>query len=106
LVPWEGAGFKPIGYGFDSVAATINSIHGMESMTVGLDELSAMTRRREIIKEADDRGIVATPANSYINELVVEAARMSILSDGDAVRIVYGDNPRVELGHPLEEMDN
>jgi len=98
LVPWEGPGFKPIGYGFDSVAATINSIHSMEAEAAGMDEATAMARRREIIKEADDRGIVATPANSYINELVVEAARMSILSGGNAVRIVYGDSPHVEPG--------
>jgi len=35
----------------------------------------------------DERGIIATPANSSVNELVVEAARKSILADGVAVRI-------------------
>lgn len=99
LVPWEGAGYKPIGYGFDSVAATINTIHRMENEVASLNVAAALSRRQEIIKDADDKGIIATPANSYINELVVEAARMSILHDGDAVRIVHGNEPHVELGH-------
>ncbi|KKK86327.1 hypothetical protein LCGC14_2764320, partial [marine sediment metagenome] len=49
----------------------------------------------EILK-IDKKGILATPANSYINELVVEAARASILADGKAVGILYGDHPRIE----------
>ena len=50
-----------------------------------------------MISEIDKKGIIATPANSYINELVVEAARISILKDGENVDIVYGDNPHVRL---------
>ena len=96
LVPWEGAGYKPVGYGFDSVAAIINTIHRIENEVRSLPEDRALTRRREIIKEVDKKGIIATPANSYINELVVEAARMSILSNGNRVRIIYGDKPHVE----------
>jgi hypothetical protein len=99
LVPWEGKGYKPIGYGFDSVSATISSIHSMENEVDGMPEAESLPKRQAIIKEADEKGIIATPANSYINELVVEAARMSILRDGDAVKIVYGENPHVELGH-------
>ena len=95
LVPWEGKGYKPVGYGFDSVAATINTIHRIETEVVSLSEDESLKKRREIIKEVDEKGIIATPANSYINELVVEAARMSILSDGDAVRIIYGEKPHV-----------
>ncbi|MFO7813381.1 MAG: Gfo/Idh/MocA family oxidoreductase [Pelovirga sp.] len=30
LVPWEGDGYKPVGYGYDSVAATLNMIHTIE----------------------------------------------------------------------------
>jgi D-galacturonate reductase len=97
LVPWEGDGYKPVGYGFDSVAATINTIHRMENDVAGLHEQKALTKRREIIKAVDQKGLIATPANSSINELVVEAARMSILHDGDRVRILYGDKPHVEL---------
>lgn len=101
LVPWEGKGYKPCGYGPDSVSATINCIHSMEDEVSGIDEQQALERRREFIKEVDHKGIIATPANSSINELVVEAARLSIINNGDAARIVYGDKPVVELGHAI-----
>lgn len=97
LVPWEGEGFKPVGYGFDSVAASLNVIHKIENAVAGLAPEQALAARREMIKAVDEKGLIATPANSSINELVVEAARLSILNDGDRVRIVYGDNPHVEL---------
>ena len=57
----------------------------------------SLKRRQELIKEVDKKGIIATPANSHINELVVEAARISILNDGDAVTIEYGQTPYVKL---------
>jgi predicted dehydrogenase len=96
LVPWEGAGFKPVGYGYDSVAAIISTICRIENETAELPAESALVRRRQMIAEVDDKGIIATPSNSFINELVVEAARMSILSEGAPVKIVYGDQPHVE----------
>lgn len=96
LVPWEGAGFKPVGYGYDSVAAIIGAIGRIENETAELPAESALVRRRQMIAEVDEKGIIATPSNSFINELVVEAARMSILSDGAPVKIVYGDQPHVE----------
>ncbi|MFA5042659.1 MAG: Gfo/Idh/MocA family oxidoreductase [Kiritimatiellia bacterium] len=97
LVPWEGEGFKPVGYGFDSVAATINTIHRMENEVAGLGDAPALTKRREIIQAVDRKGLIATPANSAINELVVEAARLSILNAGDAAQIHYGARPHVKL---------
>lgn len=97
LVPWEGAGYKPVGYGFDSVAAITQTICSIENETASLSEAQALKKRREIIKETDDKGLIATPANSSVNELVVEAARMSILRDGERVKIVYGKSPHVEL---------
>jgi hypothetical protein len=57
---------------------------------------AALARRRQLLREVDAQGLLATPANSSINELVVEAARMSILQGAAAVRIVYGDHPHVE----------
>jgi len=99
LVPWEGKGYKPVGYGYDSVAATINTIHAMENEVSGMEEPQALKHRQKIMAETDKKGIIATPANSYINELVIEAARKSILEDGEAYRIVYGDDPHVERGH-------
>lgn len=97
LVPWEGEGFAPIGYGFESVAATIKMAHKIEGEVKGLSDSESLKKRRQLIREVDEKGIIATPANSYVNELVVEAARLSILNDGDIVNIKYGDNPHVEL---------
>ena len=97
LVVWEGDGYKPVGYGYDSIAATVNTVHRMENDVSALSEDQALPRRQEIIKEVDEKGIIATPANSYINELVVEAARLSIANDGDVARIEYGDRPHVAL---------
>jgi predicted dehydrogenase len=97
LVPWEGKGFKPIGYGYDSVAASIERMHKIETETVGLEASESLKMRQTLIKETDERGIIATPANSFINELVVEAARLSIMNDGEWAKITYGKNPTVKL---------
>jgi len=96
LVPWEGAGYKPVGYGYDSIAANLQTMHRIETEVAGLGEGASLKRRREMIHEVDEAGIIATPANSYINELVVEAARLSIVSNGAGVNIIYGDNPHVK----------
>jgi hypothetical protein len=97
LVPWEGPGYKPIGYGYESVAGITQSIHRIGNETAGLAADAALARRRQLIREVDASGLIATPANSTINELVVEAARMSILQGAAPARIVYGDHPHVEL---------
>ncbi len=92
VVPWEGKGFKPVGYGFDSVAASITMACMIE------DEAGdSLEKRQEMIRNTDEKGIIATPGNSFINELVVEAARISILNDGDIVDIVYKPIPHVKL---------
>src|ERR1035437_3336963 len=97
LVPWEGVGSQPVGYGFESVAATIKMAQRIENEVDGLSDTESLKKRRQLIKDVDAKGIIATPANSFVNELVVEAARLSILNDGDIVNIIYGDNPHVEL---------
>jgi D-galacturonate reductase len=97
LVPWEGAGYKPIGYGYDSVAASVTMAFQIEEAVQDIGEADSLIKRRNMIREADKKGILATPANSFINELVVEAARISILKDGENVDIVYGDNPHVKI---------
>jgi D-galacturonate reductase len=91
LVPWQGEGLKPVGYGYESIEA--NVLAAMQVDAAG-DDVNA---RRRVLKQIDDRHIIATPANSYINELVVEAARLSITNDGARVAIEYGDAPRVRL---------
>jgi len=98
LVPWTGGpGAMPVGYGYESVAATINMIAHIEAEVASLSGAASLLRRQEMIKEVDEQGIIATPANSSINELVTEAARMSIVNDGAWVKIVGGDTPHVEM---------
>jgi len=97
LVPWAGKGDKPVGYGYESVAASITMAHSIEKQVSSLSGTNSLKKRQEIIKSVDNKGIIATPANSYINELVVEAARLSILNDGEIAVIEYGNNPKVTL---------
>ena len=89
LVPWEGPGYKPMGYGYESVAGITLAIHRLECAAAGLPPEAALAKRRELIREVDAQGLIATPANSHINELVVEAARASILTDAKPVSIRY-----------------
>ena len=91
LIPWEGEGYKPVGYGYDSVAANISSMAKIEN----LDNAENLNVRQKEIESIDEKGIIATPGNSSINELVVEATRKSITNDGAVVKIVYGDNPHI-----------
>jgi len=97
IVPWEGKGYKPIGYGPESVSASIITSHSIEKEVEGMPAANSLKRRQKIIKEVDNKGIIATPGNSYINELVIEAARLSILNDGNIVNIEYGKKPYVKL---------
>ena len=97
LVPWEGLGYTPTGYGYESVAAILATIHRIESEAGTLPAAESLARRQAIIREVDAKALIATPANSNSNELVTEAARLSILNDGSMVRIIYGDDPHVEL---------
>ncbi len=98
LAPWEGDGLKPIGYGYDSVAATLTTASAIEAEVADHDPDDAMKIRRAAIGKANDKRLIATPMNSAYNELVQEAARMSILNDGDVALIDYSDDrPVVKL---------
>jgi hypothetical protein len=63
------------------------------------DPDNAYAVRVDARNEASRKGLMATPENSYINELVHEAARLSILNDGDMVLIEYEPEPSVRLKH-------
>jgi D-galacturonate reductase len=97
MVPWQGEGLKPVGYGYDSVEGIVEAAIQVNAAGGGLSESDALAKRRETLEEIDRRGIIATPANSYINELVVEAARLSILHDGRQAAIEYEPTPAVRL---------
>ena len=98
LVPWLGEGYMPVGYGYESVANIVMRAHAIESSVQDLNDEDALAVRQKLIKEIDEKGLIATPANSSVNELVMEAARLSILNDGAMVDIIYdGENSHVKL---------
>ncbi|MCK5850472.1 MAG: Gfo/Idh/MocA family oxidoreductase [Kiritimatiellae bacterium] len=90
-------GLVPTGYGYRSIAYIVDRICECINETDGLDEDAALTRRRELIKRFDEDGIMATPANSSYNELVMEAGRLSILNGGREVEIQYGEDSGVSF---------
>ncbi len=95
LVPWEGDGLKPVGYGYDSVEALLQAAIRVNTTAEGLSGEEALQQRRQVLAEIDCRAILATPANSAINELVTEAARLSIAQAGRHVRIDCQHTPAV-----------
>jgi hypothetical protein len=44
-----------------------------------------------VLEQIDAEGVIATPANSRYNELVIEAGHLSILNGGRPATINYGD---------------
>jgi predicted dehydrogenase len=97
LVPWQGEGLKPVGYGFESIEAIVQEATHVNAAAQGLSGEAALTARQKILAETDARGILATPANSYINELVTEAARLSIAHEGQPVVIESEPTPKIRL---------
>jgi hypothetical protein len=97
LVPWEGAGLQPVGYGYDSIAANVSSALRVNAAGAERSGTDTLAQQQKVLTEIDNRGILATPANSYVNELVTEAARLSIGHGGRQVLIDYGEAPAVRL---------
>ncbi len=91
LVPWEGSGYRPIGYGYDSIAANVRAARHVDHGLADLTSSAAIEERRKRLAAIDAAGLLATPANSSTNELVIEAARRSIVNDGVLVPIVYDE---------------
>lgn len=91
LVPGQGPGLKPVGYGFESIEANVQAAAAVRAAGEDLE------MRRRIIRDIDEKGIIATPANSSINELVTEAVRMSILSEGRPALIDWAKGPLARL---------
>lgn len=78
-----GKGLTPVGYGYRSVEHIIQQCIWVES------EARNLAERQRILKQIDAASIMATPANSSYNELVIEAARESILNGGKIVKIQH-----------------
>ncbi len=86
-----GAGLEPVGYGYRSIEGLVRAVRRVEA---GGDDVEA---RRAVIKEIDREGVLATPANSSYNELVIEAGRLSIMNESRPAVIEYGASPSVRL---------
>jgi D-galacturonate reductase len=84
-----GPGLEPVGYGYRSVKFIVEACIRVEKESEGLPADKALARRQELLSEIDATGIMATPANSRYNELVIEAARMSIMNGGREAAIDY-----------------
>ncbi len=97
LVPWEGEGLKPVGSIYDSMAAVVQAALQVNLAGAGFAPEDSLRARQRTLTAINDRGLLATPANSYINELVIEAARLSILHAGMPVEIRYDQPPCVSL---------
>lgn len=85
-----GGGLVPVGYGHRSVEYIIDACRQAGA-------IASLTERQKLIKQFDAEGIMATPANSAYNELVVEAGRLSITNAGREVVIDYGEHPSVRF---------
>ncbi len=92
-----GTGLTPVGYGYRSIEYIIKAVCKAIGISAGLDEAKALTERQKLINQFDKEGIMATPANSSYNELVMEAGRLSILNGGREVEIRYGKNAGVDF---------
>jgi len=84
LIDLGGEGLAPVGYGYRSVEFIIKA--GLAVAAAG-----DLKQRQELIRQYDADGIMATPANSSYNELVIEAGRKSIQAGGKEVAIDYAN---------------
>ncbi|MBK9167450.1 MAG: Gfo/Idh/MocA family oxidoreductase [Bryobacterales bacterium] len=84
-----GPGLQPVGYGYRSIANIVKKCMEVES--------AAPVDRAAVLRRIDETGVIATPANSAYNELVMEAGRASILNGGREVTIEYGERPGIRF---------
>jgi D-galacturonate reductase len=96
-VPWDGDGLRPVGYGYESIEALVQAARRVNAAAAGLNGKQALETRRRVLREIDERAVLATPGSSWINELVTEAARLSIACSGRPARIEYTPTPTVRL---------
>ncbi len=81
-------GLTAVGYGVRSVEYILRQC---------MQTTGTLAERQARLKELDARAILATPANSRYNELVMEAGRLSILNGGREAVIAYEPEPTVGL---------
>ena len=79
-VEYNGPGLAPVGYGYRSVEALVRAWLDVQSSP-------SLSERQQKLSSLDSQGLIATPANSRFNELILEAGRESILDGGRQVTI-------------------
>jgi D-galacturonate reductase len=84
-----GPGLVPVGYGYRSIEYVVKAAIRVEA--------APPPERQKLLEEYDAKGVMATPANSLYNELVMEAGRLSILNGGREAVIQYQPEPRAAL---------
>lgn len=89
-VPLGGPGLTPVGYGYRSIEHIIRACTRVASK-------ESVEDRRAVMQEIESEAIIATPANSRYNELVMQAGRLSILNHAREAVIAYGETPAVKL---------
>ncbi len=85
-----GPGLKPVGYGY-------RSIEGIVDAALRVERAGSLEERQKALHEVDANGIVATPANSRFNELVIEAGRLSLANQGREALIDYSGTGSARL---------
>ncbi|MGH9632890.1 MAG: Gfo/Idh/MocA family protein, partial [Bryobacteraceae bacterium] len=81
-----GKGLVPVGYGYRSIEFIVRACLRVEAE-------GSLKSKQRVLKELDNEGVLATPANSRYNELVMEAGRLSILNRAREAVIEYGPPP-------------
>jgi D-galacturonate reductase len=84
-----GPGLVPVGYGYRSIEYIVKAALRVEA--------APAAERSRLLEDYDAQGVMATPANSLYNELVLEAGRLSILHGGREATIHYEPEPGVAL---------
>jgi D-galacturonate reductase len=74
-VEWSGGGLRPAGYGYRSIENTVRACLKVEGSK----------DRAALLREIDEQGILATPANGRHTDRVAQAGRESILNEGRLV---------------------
>jgi hypothetical protein len=74
-----GPGLVPVGYGYRSIEYIVERALELQGLS--------LEARQAKLRQWDEAGIMATPANSRYNEAVVEAARESIAKGGALVDV-------------------
>jgi hypothetical protein len=97
FVEYGGEGLSTVGYGYRSIEGIFKAICRANKAAMGLEPRAALKIRQEVVKQIDEEGLIATPANSSFNELVMEAGRLSIMNGGRDVIIDYGENAGVRF---------